>query len=476
MDGLDLNSVGGISRRGFLGGICAACGGLVFPARAFEQKRPDMSFGVISDIHISRLWNQEVHLEKALRWFDTQKVDAVMVPGDIAHSGLVSELKTFAEVWNRVFPNNHASDGRSVEKLFVTGNHDLDAWWVKGDADWRIKNVINHADNPSRLWEQLFNEEWKLIWKKVVKGYTFVGAQWPTKTVKPQIETWLKEHAKELHGSKPFFYTQHAHPRGTCGDAKISYDDGTATRALASFANAVAITGHSHQTVTDDSSVWQGAFTSINAGCLRAGANDRSGYDSTYPFYSAKKKLNRMKPLAGEEGRCGLLVDVYEDHLVVHRRSFEYDCPLGEDWCVMLPSAEKGPFSPERQRSSAIGPDFMVGARLEVVRCAVAPVAIAGPALAGKPCIHLRIPHPHTVKPGSRVYDFVVELQVDGKSVLRRLILANGYNVPEDKANRETNCLFGIEEIPQVGEVRFLVTPRTSCGVAGRTLASEILG
>ena len=469
------------TRRGFLGGVCAAFGGLLLPADAFGAGTPDLKLGVVSDVHVGadtggHAVDMDRRLERALRWFDAQGVDAVMVPGDIAHSGFIRELERFAKIWDAVFPGGRGANGRPVEKLFVTGNHDLDAWWVKNTPAWRAANLFDCADNRRTVWERLFHEEWRMIWKKVVKGYVFVGAQWPTKTVKPPIEAWFKEHAAELKGPKPFFFTQHAHPRGTCGDGKTSYDDGTATRALAAFPNAVAITGHSHQTVVDDTSVWQGAFTSINAGCLRSGANDRwgAGYDSVAPFYSPKRKFNRMKPLDGVEGGCGLLVDVFADHLVVHRRSFVHNVPLGADWCIALPAAEGGPFDPKRQARESSGPEFAPDAKAGVVRCASAPADIVGPALKGKACVHVKIPPARAPKPGSRVYDFKVELLVDGQAKLERLVLANGFNVPEEMSARVTNCLFGMDELPASGKVGFRMTPRNAFGVPGRPLVAAL--
>ena len=470
-----------VSRRGFLGGLCAGLGALVLPADAFGAGVPDLKLGVVSDVHVGadgggHAIDMDRRFEGALRWFDAQGVDAVMVPGDIAHSGLIGELTRFAKIWDAAFPNGRGADGRPVEKLFVTGNHDLESWWVKGTPAWREANLLALGDNRRKVWERLFHEEWQPIWKKTVKGYVFIGAQWPTKEEKPPIEAWFREHAAELQGPRPFFYTQHAHPKGTCGDGKISYDDGTATRALTPFSNAVAITGHSHQTIVDESSVWQGAFTSINAGCLRSAANDRSGmgYDSIAPFYSPKRKFNRMQPLDGREGGCGLLVDVFHDHLVVHRRSFGHGTTLGADWCIALPATVGGAFDPACQKTTHAGPEFASDAKLEIVRCAVAPADIAGPALKGKPCIHVKIPHPHAVKPGSRVYDFRVDLIVDGHKKLERLLLANGFNVPEEMSDRMTNGLFGIDEVPTAGRVAFAVTPRNAFGVCGRPLTGVL--
>ena len=470
-----------MDRRCFIGTAFAAFGGLVFPADAFGADVPKMKLGVLSDIHIGAKESEnpvdtEGRLERALRWLDANGVDAVMVPGDIAHSGKISELERFAAIWDRVFPDGRGADGRPVERLFVTGNHDLEAWWVKGTPEWRAANVFSEGDNPRKVWRRLFHEDWQLIWRKVVKGYTFVGAQWPTAGVKPPIERWFRDHAAELSGSKPFFYVQHAHPRGTCGDGKISYDHGEATSALMPFANAVAISGHSHQTIVDESSVWQGAFTSINAGCLRAGGNDRHGvgaarmYDSTYPSYSAMRNQNRMIPLDGSEGGCGMLIDVFDDHLVVHRRSLVYDRPLGDDWCIALPATAGGPFDPVRQRATDVGPEFGTEAKVEAKRCPVAPEAIAGPALRGRPCVWLKIPHPNAKRAGSRVYDFKVEMLVGGQLRLERLVLANGFNVPVEMSGRDSNCLFDEDEVPRSGNVCFRVTPRTSFGVSGKAV------
>ena len=470
-----------MNRRDFIGGAVATLGGLWLPRRGLAAAEPRrLRVGVVSDVHlraadIAQYARNSERLERAFRWFDGYGVDAVMVPGDIAHSGFIAELENFAAVWNRVFPNDRGGDGRHVERLFVTGNHDLEAWWVKGEPAWRRERVFNCGDNPRRVWQRLFHEDFQLIWKKTVKGYAFVGAQWPTRDVKPPVEKWFAEHAGELRGTKPFFYIQHNPPKGTCGNGKTSHDDGTATRALAPFANAVAVTGHTHQTITDDSCVWQGAFTSINAGCLQNGDNDRAGagYDSTYPSYSPKRKLNRMKPLDAGEGGCGVLLDVFDDRIEVRRLCFAGEgepLSLGADWVLPLPAAAGGAFDPVNQKRASVAPQFAAADRLEVVRCDVAPKEIAGPALAGKPCFWLKIPHPQTLKEGSRVYDFDITVLADGCPKLHRRILANGFNVPEKLAGRVTNCLFGADELPTSGKVEFSVVARNCWGVEGKGL------
>ena len=96
-----------VTRRGFVGGALAfgTCGafGAVSPA---VGAAPRLRFGVMSDVHIGGKPDAAARAEKVLRWFAAKDVDAVLCPGDIAHSGLISELEAFADAWHRVFPGN----------------------------------------------------------------------------------------------------------------------------------------------------------------------------------------------------------------------------------------------------------------------------------------------------------------------------------------------------------------------------------
>ena len=79
-----------VSRRGFVGGALAFGAFGAFGASGAE---PRLKFGVMSDVHIGSKPDAEATAEKALRWFASENVDAVLCPGDIAHSGLIQELE-----------------------------------------------------------------------------------------------------------------------------------------------------------------------------------------------------------------------------------------------------------------------------------------------------------------------------------------------------------------------------------------------
>ena len=353
-----------ITRRNFfIGG--AACGALagcrMFRAAPglFTDGVPRLTLGVISDIHVDcgagdfKKFGDASIFERTLRWFDMQGVDGVIVAGDMADNGMVNQLQCVADAWFRVFPNGRSPrDGRPVEQLFVYGNHDLEGFRYDSFGERYFEKTSFAAAqivrDPKSVWERLFHEPYAPIWRKTVKGYPVIGAHWATGKNAwegiPEVESHFARHGRTLDPDLPFFFIQHPHLQGTVNAGRCwGADKGYATRALTPFPNAVAFSGHSHASLTDELSIWQGAFTSIGTSSLRYGG--------------AQNKW---------EQRQGQLVRVYEDRLVIARRDFEHDLPLGDDWVIPLPAAERRPFETEARRRSSVPPRFAADARLSV--------------------------------------------------------------------------------------------------------------
>ena len=462
------------TRRSFVGGMLAAGGAAAFPRFALaDAARPNLRFGVASDIHIGGKPDAAERAEKALRWFASKGVDAVLCPGDIAHSGNISELEAFADVWHRVFP------GGGVKLMISTGNHDVDAWggrWKNFTEEKMLAERFNYRDNLEKTWQRLFNQKWELIWRCEVKGYAFIGSQWSS--LRPPIEDYFKAHAAELGGAKPFFYCQHEHPKGTChGTYSMGDDRGESVRALSPFPNAVAFTGHSHCAISDERTVWQGAFTSIGAGCLHEGAGGFN-YDNVtaywHPSYRKKFMCSMADPKShggdAKGGGCEL-VEVFDDHIVVHRQSLDFGRPIGPAWTVPIPARKGGPFDFELRAAHRSAPQFAADAKISADFCPNGH-ALEGVGHKGEPCIHVSFPRAKTVE-GCRVFDYLVEATVEGMDApVARKLIAAGFAYPEEDADIPGEALFSAAELPRGKPVRFLVTPRDCFGLAGRPLVS----
>ena len=504
----------GISRRWFIGGAASfgAFGGCrLFTGGGFASGAPNLRFGVVSDIHIAfksapgeseTARNNELTFVRTLEWFRDQGVDGVVIAGDMADNGIISQLETVAEAWNRVFPGDRAPDGRKVERLFVYGNHDLGGLpyargMFKGKSDSEISAKIIYPD-PRGAWERAFHEAFEPIWEKEVKGYRFVGAHWWSQmgcrgrgeTFNNGIADWYAAHKGDFDPSRPFFHIQHPHPLNTCyGPWAWGRDAGMSTKALSGFPNAVAFSGHSHYPLTDERSVWQGEFTSVGTSSLRymaaafeefpgfGFANSRSSGVGSREIDAAK-----LQPKIANVYDCreGMLWSVYDDRMVVERREFMSGMDVGEDWVMPLPAAEARPFA-FAERAKKIGaPSFPSGASLRVERAKVKTrgakakgSAAAIPPVA-KDCVGVAIPAA-VAKDGARTYYYEVTASSGsgGGKVVRR-VLADGFNhgSRHPRASIETLCLFALDELPK-GVVHFVVRPINCYGRAGAALESE---
>ena len=482
-----------LNRRDFLhGAIAASVAYRICPAWA-DAREPILRFGAASDIHLrvrtpifpyyKGSEDNYVYFEKALRWFDRMKADVVVVAGDVADRGLIAEWEQFADTWNRVFPGCRAADGRHVERIVITGNHDIGQWptlWKKVSEADQKKLRFDHPDNLRRTWNRLMGEEWELVSLRRVKGIPFVGAQYMA--LHPPVEAFFRDHADAFDPAQPLFFVQHAHPAGTCfGDSKKGFWDfdmkGQTVRALSRLPQSVALSGHSHNSVVDGRSVWQGAFTSVNCGCTWGAGLAYYGRDNALAPFFGEYKNQRMDSLVPLEnaGRCCLAFDVYADHLTVHRWCVQTDEPLGEDWVIPLPARAGGPFDFARVATEHVAkgtlPRFAKDAKVKVEPCAKAPANV-GPKLTGRQVLRVSFPMAETTG-GVRVFDYVVRVLHDSAEVVRSTVLAPGFFLPERLSRIDGEALFGVDELPAAVDLRVCVTPRDCYGAEGASLLGD---
>ena len=391
-----------VSRRFFIGGLASAFAAgpdRMFAAEpgAFVGGKPALAFGLLSDVHVClakggaalrKNYGTET-LEQAFAWFRDNGADAAVIAGDMAHSGLAGELKALADAWFKVFPDDKAPDGRHVERVFVFGNHDWSSLGrakdVYADEAERNRNLL--VANPQKWWREIFHEDWTPFFEKTVNGYPFIGAHWCNGGCNGRSEAFTRG-MREFYAARktpfdparPFFHVQHPHPRGTVhGNGVWGQDDGISSEMLSAHPNAIAFSGHSHTSLTDERSVWQGRFTSVGCASLRDVSlgtpgvftvpggleNARTPKGKDFAAFDAQKAMaipGRM------DCRQGQLVRVYADRVVISRREFVTGAALGDDLVMPLPAAENKPFAFGPRAAKAVAPEFPAGAKLAVCR------------------------------------------------------------------------------------------------------------
>ena len=482
------------TRRSFIGGagaMFAAVAGAGYAAARAEglaAGRRRLRIGLVSDVHVSTD-AAAAKFKTALEYFRGMGVDGVCIPGDFTDGGVKEQLILSANAWFDVFPDNKGADGNVVEKLFIYGNHDIGGHkyaFPEGKTktpEWFEANAMALGDNRKKFWEELFKEPWEPIWKKTVKGYTFVGGSWSRgpKHVDGAPQ-WLRDHAGELRGEKPFFYIQHPHPMGVM-PYFWSGDDGTITAALSEFPNAVALTGHSHAPIVDERSIWQGAFTCVNAGSLKY-TEIGGGRENSRTFGQVDPKTKQMNFIWGPDGAPVMVMDVYDDALVFSRYDVIAKQPIGADWIVPWTDGKGTGFSLEDRAKRESVPQFADGAKVSVSEQ-------RGKNRAGVETDQVVVSFPNARKlDGSprRAFDFETECEVKDVDVERPWLVKRVYSpkfyLPEAKDAKTVTCVFAKDELPKPFAIndgpqhptiawRFVVRPCDSFGRKGRAIATE---
>lgn len=440
-----------------------------------------MTIGVMSDIHISHQEDIGI-LEKAFRYYRDRQVDGVMIVGDMADTGLTRQLGWISDAWFRVFPKDRLPNGRHVERLFIYGNHDVEAHSgsimkrFEPDEKKRAEIVAREAiaNDRAAAWKKYFREKYEPIYIKKVKGYTFVGAHWDTWDGERGLPAFLEAHHAELAGNKPFFLFQHPHPRNTVyGSWAWGRDNGDSTKAMSQFPNCVCLSGHSHYSLTDDKSVWQGAFTCIGTASMSYidyyGGRENTSVDKEkmkFPPYQMPS-LGRMA-----DGKQGMVMTVYDNHITLERHEFVYDESLGDNWIIPLPLPGDRTFAFDYRAKHEPLPEFKSDDKVTVTRA-------MGKDRYGKEQMQTTVHFPNVFKRdgSARAFDFEVVLELHEVDVYRisctKRVFSPHYYLGEKHDDREVTCVFGEYETPVGRDVRFHVRPCTSYGTKGKEIVSD---
>ncbi|MBO5775295.1 MAG: metallophosphoesterase [Kiritimatiellae bacterium] len=491
-----------ISRRWFIGGAASmgalqGCKVFTDSMGLFRSGQPNVKFGVISDVHLicantdtGRGGNTRT-LDHTLRWFDEQGVDGIVVAGDIADAGLVSELQLFADSWFKAFPNNRSSiDGRKVERVVVLGNHDWEGFAYNYDVFGRKSNTLRddwiRDFGLKKTWDRLFNEEYSPVFKKTIKGYDFIGAHWDGDAGADwsgmhAIKPWFEKNSSSIDPSKPFFYVQHPHPKNTCyGAWAWGRDGGVSTETLSKFPNAVAFSGHSHYSLTDERTIWQGAFASLGTGSLRYSCpnNDQfaaeGGFENSPGSTNANPESEKTLPkMRTSDGRNGMLVSVFDDCTVFRRRDFRHDADLGPDWVMPNITTGEKPFAFAERARKSIAPQFDAHA---VVKAEIGETYTRGAKEGVKtPSVNVSFPAvTRTFKSQAWRYDIVAEGE-DGKVVAKKRLMAPAFHLPYTLAEKNCSLAFLRSKLPKGRKLRFVVTPYDCFGNAGKQIKSDFI-
>lgn len=456
-----------MTRRRFIAASAAAFGGGVFAIGTGGKGVPALKIGLLSDVHMKNPTSGDKEmLMRAFTYYRERGADVVVIAGDLADEGIVGQVNLVSEAWYEVFPNDRAPDGRKVEKVFIIGNHEHDA------AKFRLKRIlagkakgnpfyengVAMAEDFAGNWERLFHEPWSKQYEKEVKGFKFFASHWVEKDEMEDIAAFIDPRLSGYGDEKPFFHVQHPHPLGSLYRSTIhgTWMGKNAFNALSRHPNAVSFSGHSHTSLTDERTMWQGAFTAIGTSTLRSISTFGQEENASAKKDDGGRMMQHMINVT--MGRQGQFVEVYDNRIVLERKEFVWGEQLGPDRVVPWPPTEK-PFAPETLARTTPAPQFAATDSITVSE------PFSGRTRGGTPMKQVKVSVPPALA-GGRAFAYVIEASGGGAAPVEKTYLQERHFLTQRHWPKVNEFLFPAAALEGDGRI-LRVYPMSCFGVRG---------
>lgn len=246
---------------------------------------PVLRFAVTSDLHLRSLekeandYNSHAMLKSlyttAYAYSDSQKytgLDAVFFAGDFTQNGYDAEMQEFFALVKQ-----HTREG-TVSRA-VLGNHEFYNTRYN-DGTTKDDRYSQTSIAGTRANYQKYGEYEDIDAHLMIGGYHFLvlnmdryNGDHTGSKFSPERLAWLETEleiaaADDPTGKKPIFVFQHMPATGTVNDSVQKSSDDYLEAIFSQYPQVVDFSGHTHRSILEPQSIWQGGYTAINTGSL----------------------------------------------------------------------------------------------------------------------------------------------------------------------------------------------------------------
>ena len=277
--------------------------------------------GIISDIQLkskffsSNSQNYENNLKRALKYFKKHNIDLIIIAGDITGSGNTKNFFLFNKIFYSVYDYNRTSP----IVLSLMGNHDY--------MDRKYKII----ENQQKFFIYMKSYPYSHY---IINNFNFIF--WSNDNYyhdEPGVnnDSWIKSsleiaRRKKYKEGDPIFVISHMHPKNTVYGSNGIWGSTVIYNTLKDYPEVISISGHSHYSLRNIKSIWQGNFTAINTQSL--------SYVDLDEYFQNNKNVHSDSK---ESDSMGLIAYLNESNIIFHRIEFATEEVLEEKWIINFP-------------------------------------------------------------------------------------------------------------------------------------------
>lgn len=292
---------------------------------------------VISDLQMpdseSKTSHQYESFEKTLTMLNNKGMDALIIAGDFTDLATKQAYGAYREIYDRVM-----GGAEKPIALYVMGNHDY--WLADFVKSWEIPTP---AKMQKRFTE--FTGEYPYS-HKIINGYHFISWSSSNGTYDKSYsdKKWIKselDKAVAADPTKPIFVITHLNPSDTAyGSDEWGNED--IADVLKDYKQVISISGHSHYSLIDERSVWQGDYTAFTTQSLDYIELESGKFNGSIPTDAYGNSLADKVPAC-------LYMEIENDKVTVSRLEANTGKELKEPWVI------RAPFGSEESLSAYTG-------------------------------------------------------------------------------------------------------------------------
>ena len=280
--------------------------------------------GIISDFQLSleseqngekRYTHFANNLNLTLKYFKDHGIDLLIIVGDITNNGLLINFLYFKKIFYSVY--NEISKPLVISLM---GNHDFyDFNFTENENKKKFYKLTNSYPNSHYIingYNFIFwSQDNHLNSEKGFNNYTWI---------KNSIEN--SQHNLKNKGDPIFIFT-HIPPKKTVYGSETIWGHTGIYNFLKNYKEVICISGHSHYSLRNIKSIWQGEFTVLNTQSI--------SYVDLDPYFENFKEVRYESGKDFES--MGLIAHLTDKNVIFERVEFSTGEIMEEKWKIDFP-------------------------------------------------------------------------------------------------------------------------------------------